>query len=421
MLREGPVYYLIPFKGRLGKNTAALLLSNGGSAVLSFALAIMIGRGFGEAGLGLYSAVLAWIFPLSLLVEFGLGTLITRDLAQQPSQTSAYVRQAVLARLIPGTALILTILFVAPLLSGDEGFVAGLHLSAPLIAIFALFGTFTAVMRAFQRMAPILWLNIGMLLAQVGLTGFILAQKGSLAQIFMVNTLTSGGQLIAAWIVYRSMMRSAKLAQESPIHLSTTRMLKRAWPFALAAILAALQTRIGIVMVESWSSSAETGYFAASFRFVEAGRMIPNALFGAIFPALSAMGANPASLSHLFDRISGGLLLYGLCFGALVASSAGFLLTLFGTSFSAGGFSLQLAAWSLLPSLLRSGLTLYWYAQGRESLVNRVTIVLVALQVAVGWLLIPPMGAAGAALTYLLVETVGFLLLSRSAMRFYAA
>lgn len=104
---------------RLSQNTLILLFGNGGSAVLSFLLSVLIGRVLGTDGLGSYATTLAWVFPLSLMAEFGLGTLITRDVAQVPDMTDAYVRTTITARLLIGSVLA-GLLFVLPLYLGSR-------------------------------------------------------------------------------------------------------------------------------------------------------------------------------------------------------------------------------------------------------------------------------------------------------------
>src|SRR5215813_4595942 len=94
---------------RLSRNTFTLLIGNIGGAGLSFLLSVLIGRALGKDGLGIYSVVLAWVFPLNLLVEFGLGTLATRDVSQDASAGGSYLRAMAAARLwlgIPVAVLI---------------------------------------------------------------------------------------------------------------------------------------------------------------------------------------------------------------------------------------------------------------------------------------------------------------------------
>ncbi len=72
---------------------------------------------------------------------------------------------------------------------------------------------------------------------------------------------------------------------------------------------------------------------------------------------------------------------------------------------------LALLAWTLVPALLRSVLTLYLFSLGRERFVNSVTLVSLIAQGGIGWLLVSQWGAIGAAATVLVVETGGMLCL----------
>lgn len=411
---------------RLGRNTATLLVSNVGSALLSFILSVLIGRALGQGGLGVYAAAMAWVFPLSLTADFGLSTLITREVAQSPDATQAYLRAATLARLWLGGGLMLATLLAAPLLSQDAAVVWGIQVSAPLIIILPFFGLFTAVFRAQGVMWPIPWLNLGMLVAQVVLTAGAFILGGGLGAALIVNTLTSAAQLVAAWWLYRRVItgsadQPADTATRELPHTGTaaqyprlevTALLRLALPFALAGLLAALGARLNTILLELWTNADEVGYYTAAARFVEAGRMIPNALFGALFPLLASLTAQPEAMRRTFQRVLLGLGAFGggaALAGTLLADLA--LRMTYGDAFAPAVPALQLALWSLLPGLLRGGLSLYIYASGGERLVNSVTAAMLVLQLLLGALLIPSSGAYGAALVSLIAEAVAFALL----------
>jgi|FLYN01.1.fsa_nt_gi O-antigen/teichoic acid export membrane protein len=396
----------------LSRNTLALLISNVGSAVLSFLLSVIIGRALGEDGLGVYAAALAWVFPLSLAAEFGLGTLITRDVAQDPEAASAYLQATTVARLWLGGALTVLLVVLAPFLSDHPAVVRGLQLSAPLIVILPLFGSFTALFRARQVMWPIPWLNLGMLIAQVVVTALVLLNGGDVIAALVVNAGTSAGQLAGAWAIYRWKFHGE--GERRALPLQTRDLLRRALPFAIAAILAALQTRLSAILLERLASTSEVGYYAAASRFVEAGRMIPNAFFGALFPTLAALALRPEELHRAFTRTMWGLLAFGVVLGMAFTLLASPLVNLtFGAAFTPSIIVLQLLMWSLLPGLLRAGRTLYWYALGREEFVNLVTAVTLLLQVTLNLWLIPQQGALGAAGSMVVVEVAALVLLWR--------
>jgi O-antigen/teichoic acid export membrane protein len=396
---------------RLSRNTLALLTSNLGSTLLSFLLSVLIGRALGQDGLGVYAAALAWVSPLSQLAEFGLGTLMTRDLAQQPDAETAYLRETHYIRLLFGGGLALLLILAAPLVTAEPDLITGLRLSAPLIFILPTYSAYTAIFRARQSMWPIPPLNIGMLVIQVALTGLVFLSGGGVLAALLMNTLTSAGQLLAAWAIYRWKFHVSVGEGLRPSPTITT-LLRRAWPFALAGALAAIYLRSGTILLEQLATTGEVGYYAAATRFVEAGRAIPNALFGALFPALAALVAQPAALNHTFRRVTLGLTLFSLALGVFFSLFAAPILNLtYGSAFSSAAPVLVLSIWALLPGLLRGGQTLYWYALGREGFTNRVLGVMIVVQLALSLWLLPVYGAVGAAVVTLLTETIGLALL----------
>jgi len=418
-------------RSRLSLNTITLLTSNVGSAALSFALSVLVGRALGQDGLGVYAAALAWVFPLSLVAEFGLGTLMTRDLAQQPDAADDYLRATALARLWLGGGLMLALIGLAPVLSSDPAVIAGLRISAPLIVILPFFGAYTAIFRARQAMWPIPPLNLGMLVAQVALTFAVFLAGGGVLAALAVNTTTSAGQLVAAWAIYRWKFRTpppdplraptgfpsvmygeGETWQKHVMSLNIIPLLCRAWPFALAAVLAALQARAGTILLERLTDTTQVGYYAAATRFVEAARMIPNALFGALFPALAALVAQPDALRHTFRRVTLGLAIFGVVLGIGFTLFAPQVIGLtYGDAFAPAVAVLPVAMWALLPGLLRAGWTLYWYALGRERFTNVVSGGTLVIQIVLSLWLIPSGGAFGAAVVAVIAETVGLILL----------
>lgn len=393
---------------RLLRNTSTLLIGNVGGAALSFLLSILIGRVLGESGIGIYGVVMAWVFPARLLAEFGLGTLITRDVARHVHAGPDYLHATTAARLLLGGGLTLLLWLGAPVLSDDPLVVLGLRVSAPLVLIEPFFGAFTAIFRAEGVMWPISWLSIGMLVAQVGGTALVFLGGGGVIAALLVNLLTSAGQLVAAWAIYRWRFWRPLGGQR----LDVGDLLRRAWPFALAAVLVTLQARVGIILLERLADAGQAGHYTVAGRFVEAARMAPNAFFGALLPALAALRLQPEVFHRTFTQATLGLAGFGVLVGLAAGVFAGPLVALtYGPAFSPAVPVLQVAMWGLLPSLLRGGRTLYWYALGREGSVNRVMAALLVMQVVLGAWLIPHHGAVGAALAALIAETVALALL----------
>ncbi len=399
-------------------NTLALLTGNVGSAGLAFALSALIGRTLGETGLGVYAAVLGWTFPLLMLAEFGTNTLITRDLATDTTQTPAYLRDTGRVRVVLGGMLAVLLTAAAPLLTDAPDVIVGLRVAAPLLLLEPTYGAYTAVFRAHRAMTPIPLLNTGMLAAQLALTGVVLWQGGDVVTVLAVNTFTSGGRLLAAWWIYR--VRFHDLTPKSPLRSRRgdlqiqggQTLLRRAWPFAVAGVLAAAHMRLNVVLLESLTGAAAAGRYAAATRFVEATRMIPHALFDALMPQLTALRDDRDDFRRTFRRTA--LLIAG--FGILVAGGAWIggrtLVTLaYGSAFVDSAPVLFIAAALLAPALLRQLLVLHAYALDAERAVNWAYGLMLVVGLIAGLLLIPRYGAVGAAWSWGTAETAGLLAL----------
>jgi O-antigen/teichoic acid export membrane protein len=408
-----------PRDRRLRSNALTLLAANAGSALLSLALSALIGRGLGEDGLGVYAASLAYIFPLALLAEAGLNTLITRDLARDPAAEPDLLRGALAITWLTGLSLALALLGIAPGISSDPRVIDGLRLSAPFVLIAPLFGVYTALFRARRAMWPIAWLNLGMLAGQIAISAAVLAGGGEVRAMLLVNMLTSAAQMIAAWGLYRARFRQHEHLQTASV-ISARALLKRSAPFALAGVLAAVQMRAPLIALDRLANSAEAGYYAAAARIIEGARMIPNALFGALLPALAALTATPDHLALQFRRVIIGLAGFGIITALLLSLIAAPLLALiYGASFQAAAPALRIAGLALLPSVLRSAAALYGYARGREAFVNRIMIWVILAQVTLSLVMIPAdqadpgAVAARAAGMMLIAEVIGAALMAR--------
>lgn len=383
---------------------------------------MLIGRVLGKEGLGIYAAALAWVFPLSLIADFGISTLMTREIAREASLESSILAIAIQSRLVLGGGLTLLLMIAAPLLATTPDVSQGLRISAPLILITPLFGNYTAIFRAHQEMWPIPWLNLGMLLAQVALTIMVFALGGSILSALVMNTVTSAAQLIAAYWIWKRWFKSPA---QTHIHalLQIRTILTQAWPFAIAGILTAVQTRLAPILLEKLTDTANVGAYAAASRFVEAGRTIPNALFGALLPLLATLIAQPHQINRTFRKVMLGLTTFSGLLALIFTFSASLILRLtYGTTFLGATNTLQIAMWGLVPSLLRAGITLYWYAYGHERLVNRAIVMILIVQFLASWLLIPAYGAYGAAVGVLVSESFGllFLFIPLRRMKHYA-
>jgi O-antigen/teichoic acid export membrane protein len=418
-----------------------ILISNLGGAALLFALSALIARTLGTAGLGLYAVALAWVYPLALLVDAGLTSRMTLDVGADLTRIAAYMETITGARLLIGGAVMLTFWLAAPILSGDPVVTAAFRVSAPMLILTPFYSQFTTVFKARGAMWTIPVLNLGMLAAQVAWTAWALVNGGTVIDALAINTLTSAGQLVAAWGMYRINFnptldpspssgrgedslfaplsefgegrRAPRVGVRSGDEVLLS-LLRRAFPFALAALLAAIQMRLGVILLEALVGAGEAGYFSAANRFAEAARMFPNALFGALFPALAAVAREPDRIQQTFRRAAIPLMVFGVASGiGLTLFAPALIRAIYGVAFTPAVPALIVLAWSILFTALRGARTLQLYAVAHERYVNGVNGAAIVVQMVASLWLIPLFGASGAALAFLIAEIAAFAALQR--------
>lgn len=454
----------------IGQNTGILLGVNLTGAGLGFLMAAALGRGLGDAGFGQYSFVMTWLLSLMLLAEFGLSTVLTRDLAAQPEQTHRYLLNSIAGKTVLSSPFLIILFFFAPQLAAGQSPAVITSLRWGIIFFYTglIYSSFTAIFRAHQRMSPILWLTLSGQTVLLGGTLILILNQQPLFLIIAWAGLSQLLQCMLAFIFYQKLNLSGRGASEisgrgttlrlprratarfaptccnirlkfwtdlpgrelegfegnrGELKVPTTsprflfsdmpglrRLIAKAWPFALAGLLAALQLRANSLILAYMAGDQALGWYAAANRFVETGKQFPAAFYGALLPALAALAGSSQSeqsetLRQTLIQARLGLLAFGIIasLGALFLAQPILTLT-YGSNYRPATLSLQLLTFTLIPNSQNSILIIYLYACGDEKFVNALTAVGVALNLGLCFWLIPIWGAAGTALALLIAE-----------------
>jgi O-antigen/teichoic acid export membrane protein len=383
---------------RLETNARLLAIGNLGGAVLSFGLYAVIGRMLGDTGLGVYAAALAYAYPASILVEFGLGTLIIRDAGGDLARANELMRLAVVQRVLMGGLVLTGLIVGAVWMSADPLVSRAIVTAAPLVVITPLFGVFTSVIRVSGNAGAVALLNLMMLGAQFPLTLLVLAAGGDVVVALAVNTLTSALQALAAWAVWRR-SRAYGAARALPTRVQVALMMRRAVPLAIGGVLAALAMRLPFMLTGALGDMAALGVLTAAWRFTDAAKLIPNALYNALLPAFAAAHDDPQRAGILFRREQRRLLMYGVLAGAGLALGAPLAIGLaFGADFSGATAPLVIMGAGLATACVRGGVLVWHYAADGAAAANRAIAAGLLLTAVVCAVCIPVWGAAGAAI-----------------------
>ncbi|HXV97728.1 MAG TPA: polysaccharide biosynthesis C-terminal domain-containing protein, partial [Anaerolineae bacterium] len=224
----------------------------------------------------------------------------------------------------------------------------------------------------------------------------------------IVNQSPVSGHRSKNFITYRSFL-PAQLKVDKTVMLE---LIVKAWPFALAGILAAFQLRANALILAYLQGDQALGWYAAASRFVETGKQLPGAFYAAMLPALAAMAsarnaAQSLALQNTLRQSRLGLLAFGAVasVGALLLARPILTLT-YGSAYEPATLTLQILTLTLIPVGQNSLLIIYLYACGDEKFVNLITVLGIAVNLGLCFWLIPRWGPAGVAAALLVAESV---------------
>jgi len=388
---------------RLLDNSLVLSISNVMGALLGFAISLAIARTLGVVGLGRWTFCLAWVSVLTMISEFGLNTWLTREAARSRECANQLLMATLAAKLALSGVLGGALLLASPILGPDPEASAALRPAALLLATGVAYGSFTALLRAFEQMRPILWLNVGGLLLQLIWSVASLRAGQGVPALVAIAAAVQTVQLAAAAGLWSVRWGRAGGGLRPTWPLMGT-MLRRTWPFAAAGLVGAVQMRSGPLLLGYLRGEAEVGWFGAASRLSEAAKLIPNGLFAAAFPAFAATAS--AGRTDLLWKSLGRVLVpltlalaLGLSLGARPA-----LRLAYGPPFLPAETALIWLSLCLVPNLLNGGMEVYLYAAGDEVYALELGTLAVGIQILTSLPLITWFGASGAAVAMLLGE-----------------
>ena len=388
-------------QSRLFRNVSALVLAQGVTKILNFAVSLVLVRYLGVEELGRYSYIIAYAFPFGALADFGLAAYSIREISRDPSRASevlAVLRRAVL--LLGGaTGIVMVGLAV---LTGHE------VLTTACIAVVALTNLVSAAttpfvvsMTAREDLHLVSVYRVAAAALGVVATVAVLFWGGGIFALFAATA----GVNVVMWFAGRMLAGVSLLA--SPVPLTVVRtMVGRAAPFGFLLLGFALYYRIDMIMLRWLRDEGAVGLYSAAYRFLDAVILLAATLGGSFYPRLSNMMARDLDgVRDILEYTWKPMLALGLP----VASGAFFvaqplIVVLFGREFIDAAPLLQILIWGSLPILLINIPSHALNAANRAWTLAAVFGLNALVNVLVNFALIPRWGAVGASMATVLCE-----------------
>ena len=278
---------------RLAKNSLAPMFLSLLNKGIDTAFAMLMLRVLGPEGAGKYAFAIVVIGYFDILTNFGLNTLLTREVAKDRSQANRYLTNTTLLRLILcGAAAFLLAVFIlvwrqAFALSWDT-ILALLLLGLALIPS-NLSTALSSLFNAFERMEyPSLITTVTTVL-KVSLGALVLLAGWSFVGLagvsVVVNLITLA---ILLWLV-----RAHLLKPRVEFDRSLSReILRESYPLMINHLLATLFFRMDVTLLQPMRGDIVVGWYTTAYKFIDGLVIVPSTFTIALFPIMSRFAAS---------------------------------------------------------------------------------------------------------------------------------
>ncbi|MSQ23379.1 MAG: hypothetical protein EXR58_02335 [Chloroflexi bacterium] len=394
---------------RVVKNAAVPMAAGGLNKVLDLGLAIVMLRVLGPTDVGRYTWAVLVIGYLDILANFGLGVLLTRDLARDAAATSRYLGSAAAARLtLSMVALVIAGVVAGPLgplieLTPEMGLT--LVLLAVGIAISNLSGLVTAVMNSRELMEyPAYVGNLTAVLKLVGGVSVLLLGFGivGLAAVSIaVNTITA----VALVVLLAEVVGWPGLSMEPRF---SVKLVLTSYPLMLNNLLSTLFFRVdGLILRPIWGDTV-LGWYGAAYKFIDGLNLIPSQFTLALFPIFSRLAGSSDRLIPTVELALKTLLsaAFPIAFGTTLLAEPIIRIVAGEAYIPHSVVALQVLIWFLPFSFVNSLLQYVLIAVNQQRFITWAFVLASAFNIAANLILIPRFAYVGAAAATIASELI---------------
>jgi len=379
-------------------NTVWLAIDRALRMGLGLVVGIWLARYLGPGQFGLWNFAIAFAALFGALATLGLDGIVIRELVRDPERQPVVMGSAFVLKLVASViALFLSLIGITIMRGGEvltfwlvglsaAGFmfqsinVVDFYFQAKVQAKFTVY----AANAAFLMMLVV---KIWLLLRGAPIISFAWAglAEAALTATFLVWAYRANHLRMRDWQYDLQVMRG---------------LLKESWPLLLASVAVMFYMRLDMVMLQQMAGEREVGIYAAATRLSEIWYFLPVIIVASASPAIiRAHQADPIEFVKKLRK-----LYFVLAWLAIGISLPVSLLSdrivglLYGEDFHAAAAVLAMHLWASIAVFLGVASSQYLLVEQRQDISLYRTLIGLVCNVALNLVLIPGMGAMGAAI-----------------------
>ena len=376
---------------------------------LTLAATVYIIRTLPVAEYGIYITVCTYIGLFFVIIDAGLNTLVTREIARDHDSANRYfVNVIVLRTLIAFFAFILAN-GIAYFLNYPAQTTAYIFIFSLFLFSHGIFENYLFIFNGLERMEYAAAESVDCSFSTNALYILVIYLGYGIKPLFIIPTVIS---MIAGLAMYLIIIR--KFIHFRPqVDLSFgLRLLKEAWPFAVLAIFGMIYNKIDIIMLSKMKTVSDVGYYGSAYKLINALFIFSSAYTVAIFPLFSQLSTGAEDKLFFSYKLSFKIMAavaFPLVAGVSFLGQE--IVTLFFTArYLAAVAPLKILIWSVLLIYFGTIFQCLMYTFNWQRTVAGVFFGMTFLNVGLNFILIPHYSYIGASVATVICETINLVI-----------
>lgn len=402
----------------MAKNAIYNFLVKAITLAFGFVASVVVARSLGPDKYGVYSFVMWFLFMVGLLANLGIGTTITKYVSEYWGRKDLPAISCILSRLLrveflAGIVVSLLLFLLAPLVSqwyNNPDLSLYLKVAALVILPLGLMWFYNGLFCGLQRFDLIAKINLLVSPVTLGVILLVLYFGGKIEWLVGVSAIHN--ILLVACYLYLKRTKFTFLRNNPSSPDFGGKLLKfSASAFAVMVLDAIVWERFGIFFLSIFSTSTEIAFYNVAFIFSSRTMiLLPGALTGILLPAMSEVygGGNKEELARVHANSTRylAMLSFPICLGGIAISRQLFPV-LYGLSFQPASLLFAILLVGGTIGFISTSSSSLLYGAELQRIVVKVGVIFASVNIAVNWLVVPTLGAKGAALATALSQSMG--------------
>ncbi len=278
---------------RITKNTVAPIVLNLVNKVIDMAFAMLMLRILGPAEAGSYYFAVVVISWFDILTNFGLNTLVTREVAKAPEEANRYLSNtiALRTRLWLGSIPILGLFWGLRALTVPLDGATGLAIALFFVGLLPsnISASYSALFMAREKMEVPASVATLTTLLRVALGTVALLVGGGYVGLAIVSIVVN---LVTVGVLRAQLVGQVLRPRHEPDRALQSIMLRDAWPLMINQLLATLFFKMAVMLLELLTREARVlGWYSTAYKYIDAVGLIPAYFTLALFPLMARYAA----------------------------------------------------------------------------------------------------------------------------------